>query len=400
MSRPAGLLPALAGMLVLAVAIGIGRFAFTPVLPMMQQDHALSISTAAWLASANYIGYFLGALSAVWLRYSPRLMIVIALTAIALTTIGMGFWHQPAIWLLLRTIAGITSAWALVFASAWVLPILAQLGQLRLGGLMFAGVGLGTSLAGIACLLFLIFAWTSDQAWIALGLLAVGCMVVLGLIQRSPVFPASPPVTPRAEAAHRSSTRSGSQGEIANQPFRFFLLPIICYGLFGFGYIIPATFLPTMAKTLIPDPLLFGWAWPVFGLAALSSTLLAGWLSARVHNRTIWAVSHLVMALGVSVPVLWPGLGGILLSALGVGGTFVVATLTGMQEARRIAPPQQAQSLMAAMTAAFALGQIVGPLLVNLLGSQADDFSTPLLIAALAIGGSGIVLLWSDKTGS
>ena len=138
----------------------------------------------------------------------------------------------------------------------------------------------------------------------------------------------------------------------------------------------------------------------MFGLAALSSTLLAGWLSARVHNRTIWAVSHLVMALGVSIPVLWPGLGGILLSALGVGGTFVVATLTGMQEARRIAPPQQAQSLMAAMTAAFALGQIVGPLLVNLLGSQADDFSTPLLIAALAIGGSGIVLLWSDKTGS
>ncbi|MCB1717061.1 MAG: YbfB/YjiJ family MFS transporter, partial [Candidatus Competibacteraceae bacterium] len=220
MSRPAGLLPALAGMLVLAVAIGIGRFAFTPVLPMMQQDHALSISTAAWLASANYIGYFLGALSAVWLRYSPRLIIVIALTAIALTTIGMGFWHQPAVWLLLRMIAGITSAWALVFASAWVLPILAQLGQLRLGGLMFAGVGLGTSLAGIACLLFLIFTWTSDQAWIALGLLAVGCMVVLGLIQRSPVFPASPPVTPRAEAAHRSSTRSGSQGEIANQPFR------------------------------------------------------------------------------------------------------------------------------------------------------------------------------------
>lgn len=393
MPRLAGLLPALAGMLVLAVAIGIGRFAFTPVLPMMQQDYTLSISTAAWLASANYIGYFLGALSAVWLRYSPRLMIAIALTAIALTTIGMGLWQQPSIWLLLRTIAGITSAWALVFASAWILPILAQQSQLRLGGLMFAGVGLGTTLAGVACLLFLIFAWSSDQAWLALGLLAVSCMIVLEFIQRSPVFPASPPPAKQAKTA----PRTGSQAGADNRPFRFFLLPIICYGLFGFGYIIPATFLPTMAKTLIPDPLLFGWAWPVFGLAALCSTLLAGWLSARVHNRTIWAFSHLVMALGVSIPVLWPGLGGILLSALGVGGTFMVATLTGMQEARRIAPPQQAQSLMAAMTAAFALGQIIGPLLVNLLSSQADDFSTPLLIAALATGGSGIVLLWSDK---
>jgi len=371
-----GLLPAITGMLILAVAIGIGRFAFTPLLPMMQQDYHLSLQAAAWLAAANYIGYFLGALSAVWLRFAAPLMIFIALIIIALSTLGMGLVATLPIWLLLRLLAGISSAWALVFASAWILPILTQLGRPRLGGLMFGGVGLGTSLAGLACLLFLVLAWSSDQGWIALGLLATVLIIVIALSRRSPVF--------QTEITSTRTTPSG----LRLGPY---LLPVICYGLFGFAYIIPATFLPTMAKALLPDPLLFGWAWPVFGLAALISTLAAGWLSARLRNRTIWAYSHLVMATGVAVPLFWPGLTGILLSALGVGGTFMVATLSGMQEARRLAP-DQAQALMAAMTAAFALGQIVGPLLVGLLD---DSFTAPLLIAALAVGGSGIVLLLS-----
>ena len=383
MSRFTGLLAALTGMLVLAVAIGIGRFAFTPVLPMMQHDYALSISTAAWLASANYIGYFLGALSAVWLRYSAPLMVFIALTAIAFTTVAMGLIHDLTGWLLLRTLAGITSAWALVFASAWILPILARLERPRLGGLMFAGVGFGTTLAGLACLFFLAFAWSSDQAWITLGLLAVACLALFGLAYNSPVFQTNPEPKPTPQMTPTAL------------PLGPYWLPVFCYGLFGFGYIIPATFLPAMAKVLIPNPLLFGWAWPVFGLAALCSTLMAGWLSARVHNRTIWAISHLVMAVGVAIPIVWPGLIGILLSALGVGGTFMVATLTGMQEARRIAS-QHAQALMAAMTAAFALGQIVGPLLVSLLGSAEGHFVAPLLIAALAVGGSGVILLLTD----
>ena len=84
------MLPAVTGMLILAVAIGIGRFAFTPLLPMMQQDYQLSLQAASWLAAANYIGYFLGAFSAVWLRYSAPLMILSALAMIALSTLAMG----------------------------------------------------------------------------------------------------------------------------------------------------------------------------------------------------------------------------------------------------------------------------------------------------------------------
>ncbi|HUG57058.1 MAG TPA: YbfB/YjiJ family MFS transporter, partial [Candidimonas sp.] len=47
----------LAGFIALAVAMGIGRFAFTPMLPMMQNDSGLGLAEGGWLASANYLGY-------------------------------------------------------------------------------------------------------------------------------------------------------------------------------------------------------------------------------------------------------------------------------------------------------------------------------------------------------
>ena len=140
-----------------------------------------------------------------------------------------------------------------------------------------------------------------------------------------------------------------------------------------------------MAKQIIADPAVFGWAWPIFGSAALVSTLTAGWLSAHLPNRIIWAVSHVVMALGVAMPVVVPGMAGIVISALCVGGTFVVATMAGMQEARTLAP-DRAPRLMAAMTAAFGVGQIVGPLLVSLVADLQNGMN------ALLIGASGLLL--------
>jgi predicted MFS family arabinose efflux permease len=146
-----------------------------------------------------------------------------------------------------------------------------------------------------------------------------------------------------------------------------------------------------MARQAIADPVLFGWAWPAFGSAALASTLLAGWLSAHLSNRRIWALAHAVMAVGVATPVLLPGMAGIAISALCVGGTFMVATMTGMQEARALAP-ERASQLIAAMTTAFALGQILGPLLVSLVSARPNGMSVLLIVAALLLLGSAAVL--------
>jgi MFS family permease len=167
---------------------------------------------------------------------------------------------------------------------------------------------------------------------------------------------------------------------------------VFAQGSFGFGYIIPATFLPVMAKQVIADPAVFGWAWPVFGAATAASTIIAAPLAARYGARRTWAASLFLMALGVVVPLVVPGLAGIIASALAVGGTFMVATMLGMQEARREAGAA-ARPLIGAMTAAFALGQVVGPLLVGALVDVPGGFDIALAIAAAPLMLAGYLLI-------
>jgi MFS family permease len=375
MNRPSAIHLAISGMLALAVAIGVGRFAFTPILPMMQKDLGLTLRLAGLLASANYVGYFIGALSAIWIRASTVSVVRVSMVTVALLTVAMGLTHHPVAWLLLRAIAGLVSAWTLIFASAHILEQLAILGKRQLAGVVFSGVGFGTALTGASCLLFLHLSWPADQVWIAVGAIA--------LVLAFSCWP-----------GYRDATQTRTTAKASSSPLRLgkHTLVVVCYGIFGFGYIIPGTFLPAMAKQVIPDPAVFGWAWPIFGSAALVSSLLAGWLSAHLPNRLIWALSHVVMGIGVAMPVLLPGMAGIVISACCVGGTFMVATMAGLQEARILAPDHGSR-LMAAMTAAFAMGQIFGPLLVSLVADLHNGMNALLVGASTLLLGSAFVLL-------
>jgi hypothetical protein len=105
---------------------------------------------------------------------------------------------------------------------------------------------------------------------------------------------------------------------------------------------------------------------------------------------------HLVMAFGVALPALIPGLAAIAAAALCVGGTLIAILMLGMQEARRVAG-EDAAPLMATMTASFGAGQVIGPLSVSALVGPAEDFAVPLLLAAAALIVSGLALLGGAK---
>src|SRR5262249_56184810 len=77
---------------------------------------------------------------------------------------------------------------------------------------------------------------------------------------------------------------------------------VICYGVLGFGYILPATFLPVLARELIDDPQMFGLAWPVFGIAATLSTIATARRFRHANQLRVWAISHSFMAIGVILP--------------------------------------------------------------------------------------------------
>jgi predicted MFS family arabinose efflux permease len=291
------------------------------------------------------------------------------LLLIGATTLGMGIEDRFAAWVMLRAMAGIGSAAVLVFTSAWCLERLPLARRPLLNGAVFSGVGAGIAVAGGTCLVLMRSNATAAQAWLALGALSIVTTTVIW-----PVFDTRDTVPP-----------NGSQRAAAGPHWnadRVWL--VICYGAFGFGYIIPSTFLPAMARLVIHDPLVFGWAWPLFGAAAAVSTLVAAGAARFIGPRRLLALGHFVMAFGVALPVWRPGIDGIMAAALLVGGTFMVITLTGMQEARRLAG-LDAAPLMAAMTTAFAAGQIGGPICVSYLVSTSTGFAAPLVVASLVL---------------
>jgi predicted MFS family arabinose efflux permease len=359
------------GLIALAAAMGIGRFAFTPILPMMQADAGLSVVQGGWLASANYLGYFAGALSIMAMRWSTATAVRVGLVAVGAATLAMGLLSGFNTWLGLRFVAGAASAWVLVSVSAHTAR--------DEGPLTFAGVGTGIAFAGLACLALMAGHASSIAAWHVLGVSAfIAAAIVWNGFGR--------------EAAVVATQAPEHAGTWTPDTLRM----VACYGIFGFGYIIPATFLPAMAREVVSDPAVFGWSWPLFGAAAALSTLGVGMLRGHVADRKVWIAGHLVMAAGVVVPLAWPGLGGIVAAALLVGGTFMVVTMAGMQEARRVAGIH-ARKVVATMTAAFAMGQIAGPLLVSGLASRAGGFTISLLASGILLAASAALLLVNPR---
>ena len=318
---------ALAGLLSLAAAMGIGRFAFTPVLPLMLREGSIDVAQGGWLAAANYAGYLAGALSAARLPLRAGALAVTALLATAALTAAMA-WPVPALWIPLRFLAGAASAWVFVATSVWCLGALAQQGASRASGWVYAGVGVGIALAGLHCLLAGAAGFGATALWLQLAawalLLSLPVFAVIARLPRGSVVV----VTAAAPAA--DATLSREDGATRGL--------VLCYGAMGFGYILPATFLPVLARGVVDDPLVFGLAWPVFGATAAVSTLLAAPLLQGASRLKTWAACQLLMGAGVLLPAVAASVWTIAASALLVGGTFMVITLAGVQEMRARAP--------------------------------------------------------------
>ena len=364
------------GLASLAAAMGIGRFAFTPLMPLMQETLGLSLVQGTWLATANYAGYFIGALSTFLLAPRAGAWSRWGLLTVAGSTAAMGLTSSFGIWLALRFVAGTGSAFVLVGVSSWALAHLASNDKLHASGVVFSGVGIGVMASGVVALVAGIVHADPAALWILLGALCAA-VAVAGW---KPLH-----VMTSAAKAQDQDTRMAAPLNRAEWTL------VACYGAFGFGYIIPATFIPAAARALVNDPAIFGWTWPAFGLAAAASTVAVSALFRRTPPRRVLAWSFVVMAAGVVVPVIESSVASLVVSALCVGGTFVVVVMAAAQEARRIASGSS-MKLIAALTATFAIGQIAGPALVGIGNATAGAVAGTSVLAAAALVLSAIVL--------
>lgn len=359
------------GLAGLAVAMGIGRFAFTPVLPLMQQEGSVGLVQGGWLATANYIGYLVGALICIWWHPGPAKAVRWGLLSITVLTLAMGFTHAFWLWVVLRFLAGAGSAFVLVGVSAWAMPRLALAKKEAWSGYVFSGVGVGICVAGLLCLVAGVVALGARLTWIGLGGLAAVFTLALWL-----------PLT--GDDGHDVSVAKSVAAPLSGEAW----LAALCYGAFGYGYIIPATFLPALARDVITDPVIFGMVWPVFGAAGAISTIAAAKFLPHHSARRLWIFGQWILAAGVVAPVFIVNLSALLFSALCVGSTFMVITMAGIREARRLGGAHSGR-LIALYTAAFAVGQILGPPTVSLFHG---GLVVPSVFAALVLVASSLAL--------
>ena len=391
----------------LAVAMGIGRFAFTPILPLMIQEGTVHLAQTAWLSSSNYIGYLVGALSLLKSKRHP-LFVVLGLTLVTLTT-----WLASLSsfgWLLvLRFLAGVASAWVLVSISAFAINWLKSR-QVATSGLIYTGVGIGITLTGLICSYFIFqsatvnaavlssFSSLSSRLWQYLGVIALlaTLLVTFLLAKINSQFASTAAATTAAAKTNPSkATHTNPTSSSIQPPAKLKLANVLtAYGLFGFGYILPATFLPQIAKQWLSGQS-YLLIWPFFGLAAALSVVLSQRLQRRYNNVSllgVWRVSQIIMAVGTLLPALWQSLAGLMLSALMVGGTFMVVTMAGLQVAASQVTHYPKYNLSALMTASFAFGQLIGPL-TALVATGKNIWLALLPVSAIVLL-IGVALLW------
>jgi predicted MFS family arabinose efflux permease len=367
------------GMLGLAVAMGIGRFAFTPILPAMQRDTGLSHLMAGQLASWNYLGYLAGSLGLtlfIALRRS-RALYPGALAASCFTTVAMGLTASPVWWGVWRFVGGMASSLVFIALAALVIPYLIGLGKAGGTSLLFSGVGLGIAFTGaMTPLLDRMAGWRGG--WIGLG--AVAALLSLlswRLIRGIHSVPFSAAAVPAGRA-----------------PIRML---VAAYFLEGLGYVVTATFLVTIVRSTSG---MAGWAaasWIVVGLSAAPSTVIWQALSHRFGWRGATTAAYLLQAGSLFVSTRAAGPVGILFSAAAFGGTFMGITSLSMGEGARRSGANQSHTA-AILTMAFALGQIVGPVCAGWLAQSAGSFRLSLGLAGgcVLVGG---ILTWLDRPG-
>ena len=360
---------AFGGLVALAVAIGIGRFVYTPILPFMAEDLGLTPSEGGLVASANLLGHLVGAIAAARFRMpgGRRAWLLGALALSATTTAAMGLTVEMAAFMALRFAGGVASALAIVFASGLVLDRLAAAGRSELSWMPFAGVGVGIAVSAVLVSRLAATGAEWESFWLASGALAVlGLAAGACLVSETPAAERAPqPVVPAAAG-------------------RGLLALIIAYGLFGFGYVITATFISQMVRTTPEVAALEEVVWVVVGLSAAPSVALWVWLDRRLGNCTAFALACLVEGAGIAASVFESSAAAVLVAAAVLGGTFMGITALGLITAQRLSTGGSTRPL-ALMTASFGLGQVIGPTFAGYAYRIGDSFQVPTLTAAAAL---------------
>lgn len=363
----------------MATYMGLGRFVYTPILPVMVEHLGLSKSEVGFIASSNFLGYLTGALlgATPWLKGSRRAWMLAMLGLSAVTTGALAFFSSVPVLSALRFVGGVASAIGFVYLAALVIDRITQAGRQNLIAVQFAGVGVGIASSALLVSIMVRHGAGPYGLWLACGaagLVSIGAVALL--------IP-SWPDTPLPVAASAGRTRA-----INSAIVRIFL----AYGLYGFGYVITVTFLVAIVRANPDIQWLEFWIWIVVGIAAAPSIALWNRVARRLGPKRTYALACLAEAVGVAASVLWQAPPGAILAAVLLGGTFVALTPLGIAAAREHASGDP-RIIISGISVGFGVGQIIGPIFAGWLFDRIGSFVPSTLAAAAALIVAAVLML-------
>ncbi|MFJ8518130.1 YbfB/YjiJ family MFS transporter [Lysinibacillus xylanilyticus] len=360
------------GIFSLVIAMSIGRFSYTVILPYMQDTFAFSHATAGFLATSNYLGYLVGALVAGRLQIGGKRIpfLQISLVISILTTAMMGFTDAVIAWYVLRFISGVMSALIFVVAASLVLDQLAGNGKAHLSGLFYSGVGAGIALSAvIVSPIHAMFDW--NGTWIALALFSVVLLVFIVLFIK--------PVT-----QHPQQKQSQTIASHKVPPTTWMKWLILGYSLEGLGYIVTGTFIVSIAEESTSFHGDATFVWFVVGIAAIPSCIVWSTLAQRYGYVRTLLTSMLIQGLGIVLPALATNTMTLYISAFIFGATFMGITTIATTLARQIFPVNS-HKILGYLTAGYALGQMLGPSLAGALANYTNSYQYALFGATAVV---------------
>ncbi len=369
-----------AGIFSLILVLGVARFAYTPLLPLMQQQAGLGVAAAGWLAAINYAGYLSGALIASRISslvLKDRLYRIGMVLAIV-STLVMGLSTNLVVWAISRYVAGLTSAAGMLLGTGLIMNWLIRHNHRSELGVHFAGIGLG--IAGCAGAVMLFTPWLDwREQWFAFT--ALGCLLLVPALRWLP-----PPDT---------SGLTASGQKMQDQPpsalyLRVFMAAYFCA---GFGYVVSVTFIVAIVNQL---PGLAGWGNLVFlaiGIGAAPACINWDLIARRTGDLNALILAALLQIVGILLPVMVPGLWAAMLGALLFGGTFIGMVSLVLSMAGRYYPGMPAK-MMGKMTLSYGVAQIIGPAITGQIGARLGSYNAGLYVAAAIMAlGAGLLML-------
>lgn len=384
---------------ILTLGMGLGRFLYTGMMPVMLQERLFDFKALSYIASSNYFGYLFGALlfsfslfhRSQHLKKSLILSVITTAFFLYLLSVITGFTGV----VIIRFLAGISSAAAIIFGA---ITVLKYFSSSLMTASFFSGVGLGILLGNEFINIAVSQQYSSLQIWFYIALLAMGiALFIIFTYPKREVGIYHPNEVLKEDNYEKSDeiTLEKEGKKDLNKPTLLqvsWISLMILYGFAGYGYIITATYLPVIAQSL-PASILTPHLWSFVGIGAMFSCYFWLYLEKRVGILTALFWNLLTQSLFVFCAIFSDSLWLLVLSAFGLGATFMGTTSLVMPLARKLIVPKNL-NLVGLVTLTYGIGQILGPIVTSGIETATGSLSLATITGSVALLIASLMVLY------